>query len=69
MEYEYPRMRDLREDHDLKQVNIANVLGITQTQYSRYETGKREIPVHHLITLADYYEESVDYIVGRTKRK
>lgn len=60
-----PRLRDLREDHDMKQKEIAAILGIDQRVYSNYETGKREIPVHHLTTLADYYRVSVDYLLGR----
>lgn len=62
----YPRIKDLREDHDLMQKEIAAVLGIDQRVYSTYETGKREIPVHHLIALANYYRTSTDYLLGRT---
>lgn len=62
----YPRLRDLREDHDLMQKEIAAILGIDQRVYSNYETGKREIPTRLLIILADYYKTSVDYILGRT---
>ncbi len=62
----YPRLRDLREDHDLMQKEIAAVLGIDQRVYSNYETGKREIPTRLLIILADYYKTSTDYILGRT---
>ena len=65
----YPRLKDLREDHDLKQKEIAAVLGIDQRVYSNYETGKREIPLHLLIELAEYYQTSTDYLVGRTDRK
>ena len=61
----FQRLRDLREDADKAQKEIAAVLGIDQRTYSNYETGKREIPVHHLIALADYYEVSVDFILGR----
>ena len=61
----YPRLRDLREDADKTQKEIAALLGIDQRVYSSYETGKREIPSHMLITLADYYHTSVDYILGR----
>ena len=61
----YPRLRDLREDADKTQKEIAALLGIDQRVYSNYETGKREIPSHTLITLADYYHTSVDYILGR----
>lgn len=64
----YPRLRDLREDHDLMQKEVAALLGIDQRVYSTYETGKREIPVHHLIALADYYHTSTDYLLGRTNQ-
>ena len=60
-----PKLRDLREDHDLKQKEIAAILGIDQRVYSNYETGKRDIPLRHLIALADYYHVSVDYLLGR----
>ncbi len=62
----YPRLRDLREDHDLAQKEVAAILGIDQRVYSTYETGKREIPVHHLLTLAGFYKTSVDYLLGKT---
>ncbi|MBQ8584815.1 MAG: helix-turn-helix transcriptional regulator [Butyricicoccus sp.] len=61
----FERLRDLREDHDLTQKEIAAVLDIDQRVYSTYETGKREIPVHHLIKLADYYHVTTDYLLGR----
>lgn len=61
------RLRDLREDHDLSQTNIANLLHIQQTVYSRYERGFQTIPLEHLITLADYYNVSIDYMVDRTQ--
>lgn len=64
--YYYRRLRDLREDHDLSQSDIAEVLSMKQQQYSNYESGRREIPVHHLITLANYYNVTIDYLVGRT---
>lgn len=64
----FRRLRDLREDHDLKQVDIAEYLGIKQTVYSRYERGFQTIPVEHLIKLADYYNVSVDYILERTSK-
>jgi len=64
--YRYQRIKDLREDADLKQKEIAAILGIDQRVYSNYETGKREIPVHLLIKLADYYNTTTDYILGRT---
>ncbi len=60
------RLRDLREDHDMKQADVAALLGICQTVYSRYERGFQNIPLEHLLTLADYYKVSVDYILGRT---
>ena len=60
-----PRLRDLREDHDMKQKEVAVLLGIDQRVYSNYETGKRDIPLRHLLILADYYKVSIDYIVGR----
>lgn len=64
--YNYQRIKDLREDADLNQAVIASLLGMAQQQYSNYETGKREIPAHHLITLADFYKTTIDYILGRT---
>ncbi|MFR1052189.1 MAG: helix-turn-helix domain-containing protein [Oscillospiraceae bacterium] len=63
-----PRLRDLREDRDMKQKEIAEILGIDQRVYSIYETGKRDIPLNHLITLADFYHVSVDYILGRKQK-
>ena len=60
------RLRDLREDNDLKQSDIAKILNIKQNTYSQYENGKREIPLEMLWKLADYYETSIDYIIGRT---
>ncbi len=62
----YPRLKDLREDTDRTQTEIAALLGIDQRVYSTYETGKREIPSRFLTILADYYKCSVDYILGRT---
>lgn len=64
----YPRLRDLREDHDLTQKEVAEILGMSQTGYSKYETGENDIPTHILIQLADYYHTSVDYILGRTNQ-
>ena len=60
------RLRDLREDSDLKQIDIAKILDIKQTVYSRYERGFQTIPLQHLVKFADYYDVSVDYILGRT---
>ena len=65
--YCYPRLRDLREDRDLTQETIGKLLGTTQQQYYKYEKGIQEIPAHHLITLADFYQVSVDYLFGREK--
>lgn len=61
----YPRLRDLREDRDLVQKKIAVVLGIGQRVCSNYEAGKREIPVHLIVRLADFYGTSTGYILGR----
>lgn len=62
----YKRIRDLREDHDLNQTKIAKVLGMSQTGYSKYETGENDIPTSILIKLANYYNTSIDYILGQT---
>lgn len=62
----FQRIRDLREDADLTQTQVAEILGIRQTVYSRYERGFQTIPLEHLIKLADYYHVSVDYLLGRT---
>ncbi len=62
----FRRLRDLREDHDFRQEDVAEVLGISQTVYSRYERGFQTIPVVHLLKLADFYSVSTDYILGRT---
>ncbi|UQZ90182.1 XRE family transcriptional regulator [Deltaproteobacteria bacterium Smac51] len=63
------RMRELREDRDKMQKEIAAVLGILQQTYARYESGEREIPIRHLFILAKYYKVSTDYILGLVKRK
>lgn len=57
-------LRDLREDHDLTQQQIADLLGTSQTMYARYERGANELPIRHLITLCKYYNVSADYILG-----
>lgn len=62
----YERLKDLREDNDLKQKEVANILNTTQQVYSRYENGLNEIPIHHLITLSNFYKVSTDYILGLT---
>lgn len=63
------RMRDLREDHDLTQQQIASILGTSQTMYARYERGANELPIHHLLTLCEYYGVSADYLLGRSTEK
>lgn len=63
------RIRDMREDNDLTQQQIANILLCDQSLYSKYERGEREIPLHLLIKLADYYNTSLDYLVGRIDNK
>lgn len=67
--YYYQRLKDLREDKDLKQESVAAVLGTTQQQYSRWERGAQEIPLHHFITLAKFYKVSLDYLAGLTNKK
>lgn len=62
----FQRIRDMREDADLTQEQVARILGIAQTVYSRYERGFQTIPLGLLIQLADYYHVSLDYLVGRT---
>ena len=62
----YKRIRDLREDRDLTQTQVAKILGMSQTGYSKYETGENDLPSAVLIKLADFYNTSVDYILGRT---
>ncbi|MEI3595323.1 MAG: helix-turn-helix transcriptional regulator [Anaerobutyricum hallii] len=65
----YENIRNLREDHDKTQKELANYLNIKQTTYSKYELGKINIPVEVFIKLADFYNVSVDYLLGRTKNK
>ena len=60
----FKRIKDLREDHDLLQKDIAKLLGISQQYYSEYEKGNRTIPIQHLITLSKFYRTSIDYMVG-----
>ena len=62
----YSRIRDLREDRDMTQTDIARVLGMSQTGYSKYETGENDIPTSVLIRLARYYNTSIDYLLGET---
>ena len=63
--YFYQRIRDIREDNDKSQAEIATLLGMKQQQYARYENGTQEIPLHHIITLARYYNISLDYIFNK----
>ncbi|HCI21129.1 MAG TPA: transcriptional regulator [Clostridiales bacterium] len=65
----YRRIRDLREDRDLRQKDMAEYLRCTQVSYSHYELGKRDIPTDVLIRLADFYGTSTDYLLGRTDVK
>ena len=65
----YRRIRDLREDRDLKQEDLATLLNCTQACYSNYENGRRDIPTEVWETLADFYQVSVDYLMGRTGEK
>ena len=64
--YIYKRVRDLREDHDKTQKEIASVLNMQLTVYQRYERGERDLPLWAAIKLADYYEVTLDYLVGRS---
>ena len=63
------RMRNLREDNDLTQKEVAALLGTSQTMYARYERGANEMPIRHLIQLAKYYNVTTDYLLGLTDQK
>ena len=63
------RLKDLREDNELKQDDVARILNITRQQYSLYELGKRTLPIDLLMKLAEFYDTSTDYIIGRTNNK
>lgn len=65
----YKRIRDLREDADLNQTQIARFLGMSQTGYSKYETGENDIPTEVLIKLSKFYNTSIDYLLGQTDIK
>ena len=65
----FERIRNLREDNDKKQQELADYLNVKQTTYSKYELGKVNIPVEVFMKLADYYDVSVDYLLGRTAKK
>ena len=62
----YPRIRDLREDRDLNQTQVAKILGMSQTGYSKYETGENDIPTAVLIKLARFYNTGTDYLLGES---
>ncbi len=68
-EIPYPRIRDMREDRDLRQIDVARHLNISQTCYSKYEIGTSDIPVSILIALADLYRVSIDYLLGQTSNQ
>lgn len=65
----YPRIRNLREDKDMNQTQVAKLLGMSQTGYSKYETGENDIPTGILIKLAQLYDTSIDYLLGQTNCK
>ncbi len=65
----YERIRDLREDNDLTQQDVANILKTTQQVYSRYENGENELPIRHLVTLCTLFKVSADYILGLKSSK
>lgn len=64
----FQRLRDMREDCDLTQMQVANLLNIQQTVYSRYERGYQTIPLEHLLHLAEFYKVSLDFLTGRTNK-
>ena len=66
MDNYYPRLKDLREDHDMSQQDVADYLHMKQQQYIRYERGLRDVPTDVLIRLAQLYKTSTDYILGLT---
>lgn len=65
----YKRIRDLREDSDMTQTQVAKMLGMSQTGYSKYETGENDIPTDVLIKLSKFYNTSIDYLLGQTDRR
>ena len=65
----YQRIRDLREDNDLRQSDVADKIFMQREQYRRYETGQREVPLNVAVLLADLYDVSLDYLAGRSNRK
>lgn len=64
--YIYKRLRDVREDHEKTQAEIAYILGTVRNQYQKYEAGLQELPMHHFVALARYYNVSLDYLAGLT---
>lgn len=64
----YQRLKDLREDNDMTQKDVARILQTTQQQYSKYESGKQMMGIDKYIKLADYYKVSIDYLCGRTQK-
>ena len=64
MMYYAQKIRDLRNDHDLSQMQIALILGTTKNQVGKYERGEQEMPIKHLLTLCEYYKVSADYVLG-----
>ena len=65
----YQRLKDLREDKDMTQKEVADVLGLKQQSYQRYESGNIELPMHFFVKLAEFYDVSIDYIAGKTNDK
>ena len=68
-DYYFPRLRDLREDKDKTQEQVAKIIGTSQSYYAQYENGKRAIPFDRIVKLAKYYKVSIDYIAGLTNNK
>ena len=64
----YPRIRHLREDRDMNQTQVAKLLGMSQTGYSKYETGENDVPTSVLIRLARFYDVSIDYLLGESDK-
>lgn len=65
--YLYPRVRDLREDHDMNQTQVAEILGIKRNSYQRYETGEQNLTLEHAMTLAKFYKVSLDYLTEKAE--
>lgn len=69
MEYYIEYLRGLREDHDLTQKEVADILGTSQTMYARYERGANEMPIRHFVTLCKYYNVSADTVLGLNRKR